>query len=264
MRRVGLAGLMVLMALVVTACPTAPPAGYSPPKIQSVDISPQPAQPGGTVTFVLDATDDRGVTQGFGREFLTPTGTRLNGLGVCTQELAPQGDFRHVLITITCPVPEYANNGTWRLEVRLNDGTALENLPGLEQWIPFEVAGGSDDRRPPQLIDYDISPAVVDQETTFTLTMRLRDDAPVRIGQPFAASGFLISKPFAPSSFHCSGASYSQLAPTEWQVVVPCVPRNNNSFGRSEIGLHLANVPVYDLLHHTGTVPVQVDVQPAP
>jgi len=265
MRRIGLVGMIALMALGLTACPTAPPAGYSPPKIQNVQITPDPVQPGESLTMVLDTIDDRGVTYGFGRTLYTPTGTRLSVQGQCTNDTAPQGDFRHVLITVTCPIPEFASNGTWRLEVRVNDGSPQENLPGLVQQIPFEITGGSDDRTPPQLVQYEISPTTIDQETPFTLTARLRDESGVTIGQVQGGSYFQFYKPFSPHSvFGCGTPVYTPVSETDVDVTLTCTPSNYGVGGRSEPGLHVANMPVYDALQQQGTVYMAVEVLTAP
>jgi len=265
MRRIGLVGMIALMALGLTACPTAPPAGYSPPKIQNVQISPDPVRPGESLTMVLDIIDDRGIAGAFGRMLYTPTGTRLSVQGQCTNESAPQGDFRHVLVTVTCPIPEFASNGTWRLEVRVNDGGPLENLPGLVQQIPFEITGGTDDRTPPQLVQYETSPATIDQETPFTLTVRLRDDSGVTIGQVQGGPYFQFYKPFSPHSvFGCRTPVYTPVSETDTDVTLTCTPSNYGVGGRSEAGLHVANMPVYDALQQQGTVQMTVDVQPAP
>lgn len=78
---------------------------------------------------MLDVRDDEALSSVTPRHLFTPSNTRLNAVGVCDVELAPQGDFRHVLATVACPVPTYASNGTWQLELRLNDSpTPQANL----------------------------------------------------------------------------------------------------------------------------------------
>ena len=47
------------------------------------------------------------------RQLVTPDGIKFGDWNLCTSE--PSEQATHVLITITCPVPVYATNGTWRL-----------------------------------------------------------------------------------------------------------------------------------------------------
>lgn len=266
MRRVMLGGVVAAMAVLLTGCPT-PPPGYQPPSLESTQITPQPAQPGDTLTMVLDVRDDQALTYVAPRFLFTPSNTRLTAEGgVCDVELVPQGDFRHVLATVTCPVPTYASNGTWQLELLLNDSTYPNtNYPGRIVRIPFEVSGGSDDRRAPTLVSYSIDPAVVDQETAFTVTARLSDESlPLSVGyQGGGTFGFF--KPFTPNSmFWCVLPTVTQVSATEVDVAVTCTPSNYNQFGRSEAGPHVARMPVKDALGHEGTVEMSVDVQPGP
>lgn len=265
MRRVRYSGiaLALVSAMVLAGCQT-PPPGYRPPTIESVQVSPQPAHPGDTVSLLIEARDDQAVVSGVPQLLITPTGTRLDANG-CTSEQAPLDGVIHVLITITCPVPAFASNGTWHLQIRVNDGAPLDNYPGLTRQIPFEVAGGSHDRTPPQLVSSTIAPATVDQETTFTLTMRLHDESlPLSVGQP-GSSTFFFTKPFAPNSaFICNNASYTPVSSTDVDVVVTCTPTNYNVAGRSEPGLHVAHMAARDALAQEGTIEMSVDVQPTP
>ena len=137
MRRVLLGGFVVAMTVVLTGCPT-PPPGYQPPSLESTQITPQPAQPGDTLTMVLDVRDDQALNYVAPRYLFTPSNTRLNAVGLCDVELAPQGDFRHVLATVACPVPTYASNGTWQLELLLNDSSVpADQLPGPHRAYPL-------------------------------------------------------------------------------------------------------------------------------
>ncbi len=263
MRRVLLGGFVLAMTVVLTGCPT-PPPGYQPPSLESSQITPQPAQPGDTVTMVLDVRDDQALTAAVPQRLYTPSNTVLSGL--CDSEMAPQGDFRHVLVTVTCAVPTFASNGTWQLDVFLNDSSyPTANYPGRTVRIPFEVTGGSDDRRPPQLVSYSIEPTTVDQATTFTVTARLRDESlPVTAG--FEGRGsFNFFKPFAQNStFFCNGTTVTPVSATDVEVVSTCTPSNYNQPGRSEPGLHVSYMQVQDALGHEGNAEMFVDVQPGP
>lgn len=269
MRRVALGGIAFVMAAVLTGCPSPLPPGYQPPVVESVDISPQPAQPGDTLTVSIEARDDMAITGAGPRLLFTPSGTSLSGREHCTSESSSLGDpvdRRHMLITVTCTVPDFASNGTWQIEMLIGDGTPpTANWPGLTTRIPFEVVGGTDDRVPPQLVHYEIEPAVVDQETTFTLTMRLRDEAlPLTVGNN-VSGWFDFAKLFSDNSrFTCKFPSITPVSPTEVDVAIDCVPNNFNLPGRAEPGVHRAYMPVSDSLGHKGNIEMFVDVQPVP
>jgi hypothetical protein len=264
MRRIGLGVFVLAMAVVATACPGVP-QGYWPPKVESYEVSPQPVHPGETVTITADVVDDRGLVSGFARRLMSPSGTWVYATQDCTYDAAPQGSFEHVRITVTCPVPSYASNGTWKVEVRLNDGSPLENLPGAQPLIPFEVTGGNDDRSAPTLVQYSTEPATIDQETVFTLTARLRDDTQSFVGVLATSTGFAFVKPFTPNSvFDCRNPTYTPVSATDTDVTVTCGPSNYNVFGRSEPGLHRAFMPVYDSLNQRGNLEMTIDVQPKP
>ena len=265
MRRIVLGGIVATMAVLLTGCPTAPP-GYQPPYLESSEISPQPAQPGDTLTMVLDVRDDGALTAVVPRWVYTPSNTKLAGHSFCDTEMAPQGDFRRVLVTVTCLVPSYASNGTWQLDLFLNDSSyPSANYPGRTVRIPFEVTGGSDDRRPPQLVSYRIDPTTVDQETTFTVTVRLRDESmPIAVGSD-ASSSFNFTKLFAQNStYWCRNPVATPVSATEVDVVAACTPSNYWVYGRAEPGLHLSYMQVTDALGHEGNAEMYVDVQPGP
>ena len=240
MRRIVLGGIVATMAVLLTGCPTAPP-GYQPPYLESSEISPQPAQPGDTLTMVLDVRDDGALTAVVPRWVYTPSNTKLAG-------------------------PSYASNGTWQLDLFLNDSSyPSANYPGRTVRIPFEVTGGSDDRRPPQLVSYRIDPTTVDQETTFTVTVRLRDESmPIAVGSD-ASSSFNFTKLFAQNStYWCRNPVATPVSATEVDVVAACTPSNYWVYGRAEPGLHLSYMQVTDALGHEGNAEMYVDVQPGP
>lgn len=265
MRRVVLAGVLASLTLVLTACPN-PPPGYRPPSVESTQIAPSPARPGDTLTFVLDVRDDQALTAVVPRYLITPSGRSLSVFGACPTEMEPQGSFTQVLVTVTCEIPPYASNGTWQLELFLNDSNyPTQDYPGRVTRIPFEVVDGNDDRRPPQLVEYRIEPAVVDQETTFTVTVRLRDEAlPLTVGDTGSGS-FNFTKLFAQNStFWCRNPTYTPVSATEVDVSAQCTPSNYYNPGRSEPGLHLSFMNARDALGHETDIEMYVDVQPGP
>ncbi len=266
MRRSMLGGLVALMALVLTACPTATPPGYSPPKVVSVDVAPAPVQAGGTVTITIEATSALSINGAFARFLITPSGNSLSAGDFCEMTTTPLGSFRHVQAVATCDVPTFATNGTWRLEYYLNDSEPPTGMrPGLTARAAFEVAGGTEDRRPPQLLSHSFEPTVVDQETTFTLHLRLRDDAPARIGRYYRPMSFVFQKLFSPqSTFLCGNPIYSPVSATDVDVLVTCTPQLYQVSGRAEAGPHQTSLLVSDALGHEGTYDLAIDVQPAP
>lgn len=265
MKRWGRFLTLAVTSATLTGCPI-PPPGYSPPRVDSVQVSPQPAHPGDTVTILIEASDDQGIASGVPNLFTTPSGTRLNALGVCTSERTPHDDDpTNALLTVTCPVPTYASNGTWHVNVHINDGAPLDNYPGTDAQIPFVVTGGSDDYQAPQLVSYNTEPAVVDQTTTFTLAVRLSDESlPLRIGYEGNGS-FQFTKIFDPASrFSCGDPTITPVTATVVDIVVACVPSYSSTLGRAAVGLHRTFMGVEDVLGHEGTVEMYVDVQPAP
>ncbi len=91
MRRIVLGGIVAAMAVLLTGCPTAPP-GYQPPYVESSEISPQPAQPGDTLTMVLDVRDDGALTAVVPR--YTPSNTSWRGTASATPRWLRRVSFR--------------------------------------------------------------------------------------------------------------------------------------------------------------------------
>lgn len=265
MRRVWVGGFAIAMMLVLAGCPTPPPAGYQAPRVESIEVTPTTAAPGETVVAVLDVRDDQGVTGAGPRLLTTPSGSTLNGRDHCSSEMAPQDGMTHVLVTVTCSVPAFASNGSWRLEMVIQDTTPPLLQPGLTTQVRFDVAGGTEDRRGPELVSHSIEPAVVDQETTFVLSARLRDEAPpLAVGQ--ARDGRIyFAKLFAQNSmFNCKDPVYTPVSATEVDVTISCAPSNYYVPGRSEPGVHLARVVMIDALNQEAFDDIVIDVQPAP
>jgi hypothetical protein len=264
MKRFALGAIVSVLAGVLTACPT-PPPGYQPPRIESVEVSPQPVQPGQDVTLLVDVRDDQAVRSAVTRTFFTPSGLQRNAVGVCTIGRTELGGPQHVRLTVTCPVPEIANNGTWQVEVRINDGTPQDNYPGLTTRLTYEVAGGSDDFDPPELLSYDIEPDAVDQVTPFTLTVRLSDESMPLSLRTTGLYPIAFSKPFAiHSTFQCGDRTFTPVSATEVELVAQCRPFNYDEAGRSEAGLHRAFMTVLDAHGHERQFQMEVDVAPAP
>jgi hypothetical protein len=178
--------------------------------------------------------------------------------------MAPQDGMTHVLVTVTCTVPSFASNGAWRLEMLIHDTTPPLLQPGISAQVRFEVAGGTDDRRGPELVSHSIVPAVVDQETSFVLSARLRDDAlPLAVGQS-KDGRIYFAKLFAQNSmFTCKDPVYTPVSATEVDLTISCTPSNYYVPGRSEPGVHLARVIMIDALNQESFDDLVIDVQPA-
>lgn len=263
MGRVRVVGAVVALAALATGCPETPP-GYSPPKVVAVEVSPQPAAPGGVLTVRLDVGDDEGVTNGVVQSLTTPSSTVLRGRNSCDVGRDLLDGPTLVRLTVECPVPTFASNGTWYVEVRINDGAPPLNYPGSTIQVPFEVTGGSDDRRAPQLLSYRTEPAVVRQHTAFTLTMRFRDESlPVAMGPTGNVAAFWFGKAFSPNSaFACHRATYTPLSATDVDVSIECRPTYYNVAAPVEVGTYRASPTVRDALGHEGHVEMTVEVHP--
>lgn len=261
MRRVGRAGIVLAMAFGVTACPVIPP-GYLPPKVVSVDFSPSPAAPGGTVTFDVEVTDDEGVASAVTQLFTTPTGTTLNAVLVCDVEREMLDGATRVRFTVVCPVPSFASNGTWYVKLHVNDGSPQQGYPGTDTQLRFEVAGGTDDRQGPELLSYSTDPAVIDQGTSFTLTMRLRDES-FPVSFPGGGGTFWFQKPFGPdSSLQCSRVGFTPVTATEGDLTMSCVPLYFWQPQPVEPGTYQAAPIVLDALHQERRAPMTIEVLP--
>ncbi len=256
-------GVVAVLLAVLAGCQNQPPS-YQRPTVSSYEATTQPAQPGDTVTIVVQAHDDEGVTGGAPRWLFTPSGSQLLAQRYCDVTMEPVTGFLHVALVFTCELPEVASNGTWQLEARINDGTPpIQNYPGLDTRFEFEVTGGSEDRSAPVLVSHSFSPTVIDQETTFTLSLRLRDESlPIALGQGGSITNSFV-KPFAQNSmFTCRELSTTPVSSTEVDVVLQCSPSNYNTPGRSEPGRHQSGLIVTDALEQEGMIMFSIEVQP--
>lgn len=261
MKRVVACAVGVLAMVGLSAC-QGPPEGYRPPSIDSVtQVSPQPAHPGEDVTFEIVATDDAVLSHAVALSLVTPSGSTLPGPRTCTTSLELIGALNHGVVTVVCPVPAFASNGIWSTDVTVYDrppnSSVEQAFPGTKRRLSFEVAGGSEDRSGPRLISSSTDPAVVGQETGFTLTMRVRDDTgPVVM--PNNGGNFV--KLFAPNSFMaCKDPVYTPVSATDTDIVLSCAPGMN---GRTEVGQHQSGMLVADALGQVGQAWMYLDVQP--
>lgn len=258
-------GFVVLAMLGALAGCITQPAPPSPPTVDSVEISPQPARPGDTVTVRIEASHKAGVFNGIPLALVNPQGT---GVGVenCSWSLEyPGDDTTMATITIACALPALVSNGTWTLSYLLNylppTDYPFGPPPPLPSTVTFEVVGGSDDVSPPTLVSYQTSPEVITRGTPFTVTARVRDDSPIFLGVRNSPNSQNIT--FSGSGFSntCREATLTPVSVTEADVVFSC---NGGWIGPVGplTGQVVGNLSVRDALHNTSVLPLTIDFQP--
>lgn len=268
MRRLVMTVLLAAVALAATACPATPPPPplYRPPVIDSVVATPDPVAPGDEVVVVLEVHDDEVVSGVQLGDVRTPAGIVVPGGIGCTAEPVQGAGTTEATITLRCPVPAYATDGIWRVALRvLDDAGGDYAYQGLQTSATFEVAGGAPAASPPRLLDYDISPSLVDQVTTFALTMRVAVSAPLAVAPPYTnaqdSGNFRFVKIGATQSFFaCFDTVVTPVSAGEVEVTATCSPGVYNTWGRAEVGLHRTGVPVRDALGTVATLVMEVFV----
>ena len=235
---------------------------YQPPVIESVQVSPAPAQPGDDVVITIEVSDDQIISGVTAYHLTVPSGNLLPGLPTCSTDVAPGPDARQAVITMTCPVPTFASNGTWVADLQINDNAGGQfAYTGTRVRPTFEVTGGADDNDPPRLVSYSTAPAVVSQATVFSLTVRVSDQArPLAVGSAVTSS-FTFRKIFADNStLACGNPTFAAVSTTETDVTFTCTPGNFGVVGRAEVGLHRGFLSLRDALGQEGSAELFVDV----
>ena len=261
----GIVVLAMLGALAGCITPSAPP---SPATVDSVEISPQPAVPGDTVTVRIEASHDVAVRNGKPVALATPQGSDV-GVENCSSSLEHPGeDLTHATITIACALPALVSNGTWTLSYRLNYSVATTDNPFPVQAPPpppstvtFEVVGGSDDVSPPTLVSYHTSPEVVTRGTPFTVTARVRDDSAIFLGVWNAPNSKYLTFSSSHYSNTCSQGTLTPVSATEADVVYICDGSWIGPVGpvtEQVSGI----VSVRDALYNNAQLLLTLDVQP--
>ncbi|MGB3410237.1 MAG: hypothetical protein WBA45_03495 [Microthrixaceae bacterium] len=257
-------GVVVLVLLGSLAGCYTPPAP-APPSVDSVEISPQPAHPGDTVSVRIEASHNVEVYNVLPLALVNPQGS---GVGVenCTSTIEhPGGDLTHATITINCALPALVSNGTWTLSYRPNylppTDYPFQSPPPPPSTVTFEVVGGSDDVSPPTLVSYHTSPEVVTRGTPFTVTARVRDDSPVFLGLWNAPNSKNIT--FSGSSYSntCREATLTPVSATEADVVYSCDGSWIGLVGPLT-GQVSGNLWVRDALYNNAELPLTIDFQP--
>ncbi len=254
----GVVVLGVRGALVGCGTPPAP----APPTVDSVEISPQPAHPGDTVAIRIEASHDAGVFNGVPVALVNPQGSGV-GVANCSSTLEhPGDDVTHATITIACALPTLLSNGTWTLSYRLNYSAPTDDPfqapPPPPYTVTFEVAGGSDDVSPPTLVGYQTSPEVITRGTPFTVTARVRDDAPIFLGGWNSPNSVNITFNSSAYSNTCYGGTLTQVSATEAEVVFSCDGSWIGVVGPLT-GQVVGDLIVRDALHNTARIPLTID-----
>ena len=264
MKRSRAVALAVMSVAVVSACQPPPPplpAEYRPPVVESVHVTPEPAAPGDVVTITMDVRDDVEITRANVGIAIVPSGVELPPLPrICSAGLEQGEDRTRAVVTITCEVPTFASNGEWTVPVHIVDGKngGIYDNPGLQTTVTFQVAGGSDDSSPPTMTSFRTDPAVLRQDTVFTLTMRVVDESPPLLAHNGSYSDSVWFRKLwaASSTLRCTGLSYAPVSSTEVDVSWTCSPTP----GSTELGPHAADITVRDALGHSREFRLQVDV----
>lgn len=258
----GVVLLAILGALAGCITPTAP----APATVDSVEVSPQPAGPGDTVTVRIEASHPEVVYNGVPVALVNPQGSRV-GAEICIPTIEHAGDdLTHATITIACALPELVSNGTWTLSYRLNyfppTDYPFQAPPPPPSTVTFEVVGGSDDVSPPTLVSYSVSPEVVDRAAPFTVTARVRDDSPMILGVWNSPNSKNIT--FAGSSFSktCRNGTLTPVSATEADVVYSCDGGWIGPVGPLT-GRVTGYLSVRDALYNNASIPLTIDFPPA-
>lgn len=256
----GVVALAMLGAL--TGCIT-PPAP-TPPRVDSVEVSPQPAQPGDTVTVRVEASHSALVFNGVPVGLVNPQGADV-GVEHCSSAIEHVGEDRtHATVTIACVLPALVSNGTWTLSYRLNYSPPAPNFqPPLPEpfTVTFDVVGGSDDVSPPTLVSYHTSPAVLTQRTPFTLTVRVHDDSPVFLGSWNLPNSQNITFSGSDFSHTCRNGTATQVSATEADVVFSCTGGWIGPVGPLT-GQVSGDLVVRDALHNSARFTLTLDFEP--
>lgn len=255
--------LAMLGALAGCITPPAP----APPTVDSVEVSPQPARPGDTVSIRIEASHSVAVVNGVPVALVSPQGSGV-GVDDCSSTLEHPGeDLTRATITIDCVLPELVSNGTWTLSYRLNSSPPTDSPfqapPPRPFTVTFEVVGGSDDVSPPTLVSYGTSPEVVTRGTPFTVTARVRDDSPMFLGIWNAPNSRNLT--FGSSSYSntCYDGTLTPVSANEAEVVFSCDGSWIGLVGPLT-GQISGTLSVRDALYNNAGIPLTIYFPPSP
>lgn len=258
-------GVVVLVMLGGLAGCITPPAP-SPARVESVEVSPQPAGPGDTVTVRIEASHSVEVFNGVPIALTNPQGVGIAPDGCSSTLVHPDDDPTRATITIACVLPALVSNGTWTLAYRLNyvpptDYPLQAPLPPPST-VTFEVVGGSDDVSPPTLVSYSISPEAVTRDTPFTVTARVSDDSPIVFGIPDSPRSRIITFYRPGFSNTCHDGTLTPVSATEAEVVFNCEANWIGPVGPLT-GEVSGDLVVRDALHNEARLPLTINFPPS-
>ena len=254
---------------------TPPPPSYQAPVVDAVTITPVSPHPGDVVTIALQVHDDEIISSVDAHGLIVPSGVAYPVSTACSSAMTPGIDAAHATVTLTCALPSFASNGTWKADLTVYDVAEPGfNYVGLRTFPSFEVTGGVDDQSPPTLVSYQTNPTVIGQTTEFTFTMRVHDDAPVtlpyvgyvviqELGPFVVVPDYVFRKPFSDSrsELACHDPVYSTVPSTTDTVITQtCTPSSPGVAGTADTGLYRAQMPLMDGLGQADTAEMYLQV----
>jgi hypothetical protein len=223
-KRGTLVALVMVTLAGAAACdgPYIPP-GWKAPVVGTFAVSPSPVVAGSPFTVTVAATDDTQV-KSMSLYFLGPHPERWDHMRVSCQQptFTPQAS---VTAVFDCTMPAIAPNGSWKLAVTVCDGEVqCQEYGGFGgggyATTTFDVTGGTDDDRIPELVSAEYAPEPVVAGSPFTLTLTLSDDHPARDLPPQALvySGLMGDHP----TRYCPQTSRVEVSATVDRLVFDC------------------------------------------
>jgi hypothetical protein len=209
----------ILVLITAGACDPPPPAGWQPPDVESITITPEPVIAGAPFTISAVVSDDEQVAR-VHLKVLDPRGQESPVLDCEVPELDPQPI---VLVEIPCTLPDFALNGTWELVINAYDGEWAAGHGGGAGWAraTFEVAGGSNDAAAPVLESATIEPATPVVGEPFTVVVRASDENLVVPPHAGTLRSYKVGAP-RPPYWVCDVTSVQLLSPTLQESTFVC------------------------------------------
>lgn len=235
------------------------PAGWKPPVVTSVAVSPTPVVAGAPFDVTVSATDDK-VVKSISIVLLGVHPERWNTMSVPCQGAAPFVPGPAVTKVFNCLMPAVAPNGTWTMGVTVCDGEVqCQSYGGLGgggyATHTFEVTGGTDDDDAPVVESAVYDPDPVVAGSPFTLTIRFSDEHLVA-NEPQVIGTF--SGMFkGGKTKYCYESARTQVSPTEVEFVLDCQ-------AAPEAGQYRVNVATRDQIGNFTLYEPAIDIVAAP
>lgn len=209
----------ILLLMSAGACDPPPPAGWQPPDVESITVTPAPVIAGSTFTISAVVSDDEQVDRAY-LEVRDPRGNESPVLDCEVPELDPQPV---VLVEIPCTLPDFAVNGTWSVKLTAYDGewsAGHGGGAGLAS-TTFEVTGGSNDTVAPVLESATIDPATPVVGEPFTVVIRASDENLVVPPHAGTLRSYKVGAP-SPPYWVCDVTSVQSVSPTLQETRFVC------------------------------------------